>query len=145
MGIAAGGLINQCVLPDTHPVDFWERNNSVCFNVQILNTIAFRKVTGMEPPETPISSATYTEEGKPFFKIYEENSTLKQGQFGDVKSVAELFSLRKRAGDKGRSERHDGKPSDNPVILLDPAGAIKPFRPVSDVVGELDSMQYAQL
>ncbi len=145
MGIAAGGLINQCVLPDTHPTDFWERNNSVCFNVQILNAIAVRNVTGMEAPETPVSAATYAEEGKPFFKIYEEKSTVREGQIGDVKSVAEIFSLRKCAGDKGKSEWHDGKPSDNPVILLDPAGVSKPFRPVSDVVVELDGMKCAQL
>lgn len=145
MGIAAGGPINQCILPDTRSANFWERNNSVCFNAQILNTIAFRTVTGMEAPETPVSAATYAEEGKPFFKIYEEKSIVMEGQFSGVKSVAELFSLRKRAGDKGWREWHNGKPSDFPVILLDPAAVIKPFRPVADVVGELDSMQDAQL
>jgi len=143
MGIAAGGLINQCILPDNNPASFWERDNSICFNVQILNTIAFRNVTGMEAPETPISAATYAEEGKPFFKIYEEKSTVEKGQFGDIKSVEELCSLGQCAGAKGRNEWHNEKATRFPVILLDSAGVIKPFRPVSDMVGELNGMNFA--
>lgn len=145
MGIAAGGLINQCILPDTYSANIWERDNSIRFNVQVLNTVVFRNVTGMEAPETPISAATYAKEGKPFFKIYEENSTVKKGQFDGLKSVAELSSLGNRAGAKGRSEWHNGKPGGNPVILLDHAGVIRSFRPVSDMVGELKGMNSAQL
>ncbi|KAL8641273.1 MAG: hypothetical protein Q9228_001892 [Teloschistes exilis] len=86
LGVAAGGLIKQCIINDTYKADTWDRDSTIRFNVQILNSSVFRQVTGMDPPEIPALAATYASEGLPFFDIYNETSDI-QGNFEDVKSV----------------------------------------------------------
>ncbi len=56
LGIAPGGLIKQCVLEDTHPAWIWDTDRQISFNVQILNSELFQQVTGVAPPDTPISA-----------------------------------------------------------------------------------------
>ncbi|KAF9777149.1 hypothetical protein IL306_004576 [Fusarium sp. DS 682] len=77
MNIAAGGLIRQNI---------------------ILNSVTFKRVTGQEPPESPISAATYAKAGNPFFSLDEGPATI-SGDFSDLQSLAQL---------KGRSERNVG-------------------------------------
>ena len=141
MGVAAGGLIEQCILPDTNPADIWQRDRTICFNVQILNSASFREVTGREPPETPISAATYADEGLPFFEIYKETSNIK-GDFEGVKSVK---AIDKQKNVDGKKRGRDGYEEDelsykNPIVLLNPEGAKMGFRPVSELKRELSGM-----
>ena len=89
MGVAPGGLIKQCILEDENPASIWEPDHTICFNVQILNSNVFCQVTGMDPPKTPISAATYAVEGLPFFQIYNETSNV-EGDFGELKSVKQI-------------------------------------------------------
>ena len=63
MSIAPGGLIEQFIKSDESKTSNWDPDNSIVFNVQILNTEAFRQVTGMMPRETHISAATYAHQG----------------------------------------------------------------------------------
>ena len=97
MGVAPGGLIKQCILDDTNPAEIWERDRTICFNVQILNSDMFQQVTGKAPPSTPISAKTYADQGLPFYKIYGETSSIK-GDFNGVKSVKELDKLKNKNG-----------------------------------------------
>ncbi len=97
MGVAPGGLIKQCILEDTHPASIWERDRTVCFNVQILNSEMFQQVTGKAPPSTPISAKTYADQGLPLYKIYGETSTIK-GDFDGIKSVKELDKVKNKNG-----------------------------------------------
>lgn len=114
MGVAPGGLIKQCILEDTHPASIWERDRTVCFNVQILNSEMFQQVTGKGPPSTPISAKTYADQGLPFYKIYGETSTIK-GDFDGIKSVKELDKVknkngkRENEGDKGFEPKKKAK------------------------------------
>ena len=94
-GIVPGGLIKQCIMEDKSPASVWEREHAICFNVQFLNSGAFRQVTGIDPPETPISAATYASQGLPLLKIYNETSTVK-GDFDDVASVKALDKAKAR-------------------------------------------------
>jgi len=52
---------------------------------------AFREITGLEPPPTPIDSRTYTDYGFPWFDLYDdEKADLSLSKtLGDVLSVAE--------------------------------------------------------
>ncbi|ROW08042.1 hypothetical protein VPNG_06109 [Cytospora leucostoma] len=72
LGIAAGGMIEQDIHKDKHPPETWVRGLTLTIPVQILNSSAFRHVTGTEPPPCPIDAKTYAEAGLPFFELYEE-------------------------------------------------------------------------
>lgn len=167
LGVAPGGLIKQCILEDTNPATIWERDHTVCFNVQILNSDMFQQITGKPPPSTPVSAKTYRDHGLPFFKIYGEKSTIK-GDFDGIKSVKEL-DKRKNENGKGGNEG-DGAPKpikkakgssvgadeddaeddadegeqplENPIVLLKPDGsAMGKFVPVSELMDELSRMK----
>jgi len=141
LGVAAGGYIKQSILPDTNPASIWERDQTIYFNVQILNSAAFRNITGLEPPKTPISAATYASQGLPFYKIYNEKSGIK-GNFEDIKSVKAIDKIKA----KGRSKQaygtdHEDDPTyKNPIVMLNPKGVKVGFRPVSELESELSSM-----
>ncbi len=105
MGLAPGGLIKQCIIKDNHPSTIWERDQTICFNVQILNSDTFQQATGVAPPPTPISAKTYAAHGLPFFKIYGETSTIK-GDFPGVKSVKALDRIKNENGEREK-EDHD--------------------------------------
>ncbi|SCO48169.1 uncharacterized protein FFMR_09074 [Fusarium fujikuroi] len=77
MNIAAGGLICQSI---------------------ILNSARFKRITGQEPPGSPVSAATYAKAGHPFFSLDEGPTTI-SGNFSDLQSMAQL---------KGRPERNVG-------------------------------------
>jgi hypothetical protein len=88
MGIAAGGHIDQAVKRDRGRYR-WNASETKVFNVQILNSLHFQHVTGIAPPNSPVSAATYARHGYPFFSMYEEPSTV-VGQFSIVKSVGQI-------------------------------------------------------
>ena len=140
MGIAPGGLIKQCILSDNYPPSIWEPERGIGFNVQVLNSELFRQVTDMDPPDTPITAATYAEQGLPFFEIYDETSTIK-GDFAGVNSVKAIDKAKAKAAGKRGSEVHDEPPIKNPIVLLNPDGGSITFRPVSELEKELASMK----
>ena len=110
LGVAPGGLIKQCILEDTNPATIWERDRTVSFNVQILNSDMFQQITGKPPPSTPISAKTYRNHGLPFIKIYGEKSTIK-GDFDGIKSVKQLDKITNNNGK--REHKGDGAPKPN--------------------------------
>lgn len=140
LGVAAGGLIKQCIINDTYKADTWDRDSTIRFNVQILNSSVFRQVTGMDPPETPVSAATYASEGFPFFDIYNETSDI-QGNFEDVKSVKQIDKIKSVAGIKhAREDDEDERSYETSVVVLDSEGTQVAFRPVSELKKELISI-----
>ncbi len=72
MGLGAGGIMKQKIYPDSHGITVWNQDNSGRATIHILNTSQFRKITGLEPPPTPIDAKTYTEHGLPWFSLYDE-------------------------------------------------------------------------
>lgn len=98
-------------------------------------------MTGVDPPETPISAATYASQGLPFYKIYNKTSTIK-GDFGDIKSVKALDKA--KASNEDRGAKHEEPSYKNPVIMLNPDGARMQFRPVSELEAELLKMKNVQ-
>lgn len=85
--LAAGGLIKQNVVELTQRE--YKRTVAVELNVQIVNSINFQNITGCSPPSTPISAATYLENGFPFYSLYEEPTTISGPSFG-IKSIGQI-------------------------------------------------------
>ena len=87
LGLAAGGKISQKAYPDTYRSDTWDPNNYGRVFIHIVNSSMFESITGREAPATPISSATYTRYGMPWFSVYDEHMS-------DVPTAQELDSVK---------------------------------------------------
>ncbi len=92
MGLGAGGKMRQKIYPDPHGIDTWDQENYGRVYVHIVNSLAFREITGKEPPPTPITAKTYEQHHLPWFDLYDDHlgdidapDTLK-----NVKSVKEM-------------------------------------------------------
>lgn len=91
MGLAAGGKMKQEIYPDEYGIDTWDEENYGRVYIHIVNSMMYREITGMEPPQTPISAKNYTEAGLPWFELYDEaKKDIAPGAFGSVKSIKEV-------------------------------------------------------
>lgn len=54
LGIGVGGSTKQDITPDGSDRRLWDMANSKIVNVQVLNTVTFKSLTGLEPPQTPV-------------------------------------------------------------------------------------------
>lgn len=120
MGIAAGGAISQSIVRD--PGRLWLKSETKTFNIQILNSVHFRHVTGKAPPKTPIDARTYAQLGYPFYSISEEPSDI-AGDFLDIRSIGQIDGYR--------------EPNIHPKIarLLDKKGNDTTEDPKDDLIG----------
>lgn len=91
MGLAGGGKIEQKIYPDPHGVETWDEGNTGRVFVHIVNSEMWREITGEAPPPSPVSAATYTQYGLPWFKLYDEGlgDLPAAGPLAGVKSVAQ--------------------------------------------------------
>lgn len=116
MGLGAGGLMRQRIYPDTYGIEAWDASSATELEVHILNADQYTKVTGRPPPPSPVSAATYTEYGLPWFDLYDEAR-------GDVAAPADLQEV-KSVGPR------PGEPPDEPVeIDEDQVRRLGPRRP----------------
>ena len=88
MAIGAGGAISQNIKRDLQDPASWDPSRAIRLNIQILNSLAFEKVTGLIAPPTPISFNTYKSLGIPAFQYYVEDTQAVSGDFGGVLSVS---------------------------------------------------------
>lgn len=96
MSIAPRALIKQAIVKDrgwdrrlSAQEETWDASRTKVFNVQILNILHFRHVTGLDAPKPPIDAHTYTLLGLPFYTVNEEPTDV-AGDFAGVKSVGEI-------------------------------------------------------
>jgi hypothetical protein len=68
MGIAAGGSIKQQIQKDIYGIESWNQNSNRSIIVHLVNSIAYKAITGHEPPATPITVAEY-QKGSGFFSV----------------------------------------------------------------------------
>ena len=137
MGIAAGGLIKQTIIKDTHDPTIWEPSCGTIFNVQILNSASFRQVTGMDAPTTPVTAATYAQHGYPYYDLWDEKSSGIAGNFDGVKSVNEKDLEGAPTLQKAQAVAETIKSTNNAVISLDADGQRIGFRPVPQMEEEV--------
>jgi hypothetical protein len=87
MGLAAGGRMRQQIYPDPHGIDTWDEENTGEVFIHIVNSLSFSEITGLEPPETPISVKTYMKFKLPWFDLYDED-------LGDIAPPKELIKVK---------------------------------------------------
>jgi tetratricopeptide (TPR) repeat protein len=74
MSVAAGGSIKQNIIKDIYGADTWDTTRSKLCTVRIVNSVVYQKITGQQPPRTPISKEDYQINGIPWFSSYDECS-----------------------------------------------------------------------
>lgn len=127
MAIAPGGFIHQTIVKDPVEAEDWDKENTIMFNLQLLNASVFEQLFGIKALTTPLTPELYKRHGYPFFKLYEEKSGIK-GDFEVVKSVGDLDQ------DKGVKSNHEGDEiMQFPVVELNRVVKKSPFLPVSDL------------
>jgi hypothetical protein len=117
MGLAPGGRMDQEIYEDERPLSHWDTaHGSRCF-VHIANSLAWRAVTGEQPPTTPLTAREYARHGLPWFDWYG----------GDAKALAGapalqgLKSVFQTGKEKGENPLPENDPVDTgPVIGLGP-------------------------
>lgn len=136
MGLAAGGLIQQVIAPDRYRASMWDVEASIMLNVQILDSESFCQVTGLPPPPTPVDAQTYAQHGYPFFEVWGEEKTGISGDFGEVKSAAQIDA--ERAAERGEAHREEDSV---PQRVLTIGKFHSTFRPVDFLKKELEGLK----
>ncbi|MDX6645184.1 MAG: hypothetical protein QOK40_911 [Miltoncostaeaceae bacterium] len=106
MGIAAGGRMRQEIHPDPHGLDTWDPTRTGRVYVHIVNSMAFRDITGLEPPATPVSARAYTEHGLPWFDLYDEG----RGDLAPARALAGVKGVRAMDEGNGFAPQQDDAP-----------------------------------
>ncbi len=115
MGLAPGGKMHQEIYEDDRPLDHWDtEHGSRCF-VHIANSLAWRAITGKEPPTAPLTAQEYARQGFPWFDWYGGDAKALAGAptFKGLKSV---FQMGKEKGESPLPENESVEPG--PVIPL---------------------------
>jgi hypothetical protein len=110
MGLAAGGKMKQKIYPDPHGIDSWDQDTFGRLYVHIVNSMAFREITGLEPPPTPVSAKTYTIWELPWYDLYDED----QGDLEASDTLKELKSVKETDLEKGLQPQQDDDSIDVP-------------------------------
>ncbi len=92
MGMAAGGKMKQQIYADPHGIDTWDENDYDRVYVHIVNSMMYREITGLEPPQTPVTAQTYAQHNLPWFDIYDETMAdiAPSSVLSQVKTVKEM-------------------------------------------------------
>ncbi|KUJ07507.1 uncharacterized protein LY89DRAFT_789601 [Mollisia scopiformis] len=96
MTFAPGGRIQQTIMRDYFEPSSWDHQETIFFNVQLLNATIFERVI-TAPPPTLITQQLYTTYGYPFLEIHTEKSA----------ETAYLKMLDEEAAFKAEGGKHD--------------------------------------
>jgi hypothetical protein len=75
MGIAAGGSIKQQIHPDNYGIESWNKNKKRSITIHLVNSLAYKAITGMEAPPSPITMEQYQKFRIPWYSNYDETIT----------------------------------------------------------------------
>ena len=89
MGLAPGGRMRQEIYDDPHGIDVWDTDHSSRCFVHVVNSLAWRSITGEHPPETPATAKMYSQHGLPWFEYYDEGASA----LGGSKVLSKLKSV----------------------------------------------------
>ncbi|RYP05250.1 hypothetical protein DL765_009897 [Monosporascus sp. GIB2] len=102
LGIGVGGNIIQEIVEDKSDPGIWDVGSSKILYVHIVNSQDFRAITGLPPPETPISWETYSDLRLPYDKAWGEGNESGKGISSDG-AFDKLVGLEE--GDNSRDDR----------------------------------------
>jgi hypothetical protein len=106
-----------------------------------LDTHAFCAVTGLQAPPIPITPKTYEALGLPFYKLYEESSSI-HGAFDKVKSIGELDGVEERdynilttvINPQDKPEATNAATERDPEDISNPNGPFEEFYSIAEMV-----------
>ncbi|WP_405486238.1 hypothetical protein [Streptomyces sp. NBC_00096] len=75
MGLGVGGAMRQEVYRDDRKLRDWADEPAARVFVHLVPPPAWRRITGEEPPPSPVDRAAYTKAGLPWFDHYDEQAT----------------------------------------------------------------------
>lgn len=87
MGLGAGGRMRQKLYPDSYQLGTWDQNAAVEFRVHLVDARDWKRITGEEPPPSPIDAGTYARAGIPWFALWDEH-------LSDVTSTEKLRAIK---------------------------------------------------
>lgn len=92
MGLGAGGKMKQEVFEDKFGLDTWDLDIKRRVYVHLANSLAWRAITKLEPPNTPFTPADYKRYNFPWFDYYEDGAKALKATKGlkGIKSILEL-------------------------------------------------------
>ncbi|WP_133849569.1 hypothetical protein [Labedaea rhizosphaerae] len=121
MGLGVGGTMRQEIYKDSRALSEWKAKPAGRVFVHLVTPPDWRRITGEEPPASPVSRASYTQAGLPWYDYYDADGTdLQPAQpLQDVVPVGDWLG---QDHDPWHPVAHD-----QTVVLNDPRG-----RPVQD-------------
>ena len=96
MGIAAGGKIRQQIFQDTYGVESWDFNRRRPLKIHMVNSMAYKSITGQDPPPSPVTAEQYRKAAIPWFSQYDETtpSVKSAGAFNRIIGVGAIDKRR---------------------------------------------------
>ncbi|MDQ0790944.1 hypothetical protein [Streptomyces sp. B3I8] len=73
MGLGVGGTMRQEIYRDERPAADWAGEPGARVFVHLVTPPEWRRITGEEPPPSPVDRAAYTNAGLPWFDYYDED------------------------------------------------------------------------
>lgn len=74
MGLGVGGSMRQEVYEDDRPLTAWSEEPAGRVFVHLVTPPEWRRITGEEPPPSPVDRAAYTRAGLPWFDYYDQDA-----------------------------------------------------------------------
>ncbi|QBJ93661.1 hypothetical protein D0Z67_27585 [Streptomyces seoulensis] len=121
MGLGVGGSMRQEVYRDERPASDWSDAPAGRVFVHLVTPPEWRRITGEEPPPSPVDRAAYTRAGLPWFEHYDDEA-------GDLSPAGPLKPVRPVGDWLGDDLDPWEQPAPGQVVPLKDA----PGRPVAD-------------
>ena len=115
MGLGAGGTMRQAIYPDPHGARTWDAGNAGEVFIHIVNSAIYEAITGKVPPPSSVDAKTYTEQGFPWFDLYDEEL----GALDPADALTRVKSVSELDRDKGQA----AQPGDSSFDV--PAGQVR--------------------
>ena len=133
MGLAAGGRIQQEIYKDPFGPECWDTNKSQRCFITLANATQWMKITGEEPPISPMNAMEYTRAGGVWFDYYDDDQKAIKGakKLGKIKSAGELSKKKRSDWPLGVGSSFKGKIV-KPKVVKIPTPLQKAQRGISD-------------
>lgn len=116
MGLGVGGTMRQEIYADSRKLSAWKAKPVGRVFVHLVTPPDWRRITGEEPPASPISRATYTQAGLPWYDYYDGDGT-------DLKPTPQLQDVAPVGDWIGDDHEPWHQPTPNQTVQLgDPRG-----------------------
>ena len=97
MGIAAGGSIKQQIQKDTYGVDSWNTKRKRSLTIHLVNSLAYKAITGIDPSPSPITVADYQRAKIPWYSHYDETTPVVKPS-SILKRILGISEIEKKRG-----------------------------------------------